>query len=207
MEKYNNTGQYQTKGLLRRTVITIYKGLDMTFEEILTTFTSVDLSDNALEGSIPGAIGKLVSLHQLNMSHNSFIGQIPHQLGGMIALESLDLSSNMLSGEIPQELTNLTFLSILNLSNNQLEGRIPRSRQFVSFENNSFDGNVGLCGPPLSKQCGTPHTPREAHPETSHKDDIILILFTGVGFGVGFAGAILMKQVWIRRCFRILWIQ
>ncbi|CAL4986520.1 unnamed protein product [Urochloa decumbens] len=206
MEKYNNTGQYYTKVGLKETVITSYKGLYMTFEEILTTVTSIDLSDNALEGTIPGSIGKLVSLRALNMSHNSFTGQIPRQLGGMTALELLDLSSNMLSGEIPEELTNLTFLSILNLSNNQLEGTIPRSRQFLTFENSSFDGNAGICGPPLSKQCGIPDT--RAHPKSSSDNvDVVLFLFAGVGFGVGFAAAILMKQGWNRRWFCILRIQ
>jgi Ran GTPase-activating protein (RanGAP) involved in mRNA processing and transport len=135
----------------------------VTFDRILTTLTAIDISDNALDGSIPASLGNLVSLHVLNMSHNAFSGEIPPQLGTMTALESLDLSSNMLSGEIPQELTDLTFLSILNLSNNQLDGRIPQSRQFETFQNSSFDGNVGLCGPPLSKQCGSPDTQSETN--------------------------------------------
>ncbi|KAF8765900.1 hypothetical protein HU200_008049 [Digitaria exilis] len=205
MDKYNNTGQYYPNARhYQETVITSYKGVYFTFEGILTTFTSIDLSDNALEGTIPGSIGKLVSLRELNMSHNSFTRQIPPQLGGMTALESLDLSSNMLSGEIPQELTNLTFLSLLNLSNNQLEGMIPRSRQFLTFENSSFVDNAKLCGPPLSKHCGTSDTPREARPKSSSDNvDIVLFLFAGVGFGVGFASSILMKQGWNRGWFRI----
>ncbi|OEL20740.1 hypothetical protein BAE44_0018244, partial [Dichanthelium oligosanthes] len=60
-------------------------------------------------------------------------------------------------------LTNLTFLSTLNLSNNQLEGRIPQPRQFGTFQNSSFDGNAGLCGPPLSKQCRTLDTLQVNH--------------------------------------------
>jgi Leucine-rich repeat (LRR) protein len=169
MEKYNNTGQLMEHQNIsihefyQDTVTISYKGSFVTFERILTTLTAIDLSNNALEGSIPASIGKLVSLRALNMSHNSFTGEIPHLFGGMAALESLDLSSNILSGEIPQELTNLTFLSILNLSNNQLEGRIPQSRQFATFRNDSFDGNARLCGSPLSKQCGTPDNPNGTH--------------------------------------------
>ncbi|KAG2621977.1 hypothetical protein PVAP13_3NG293446, partial [Panicum virgatum] len=161
MKMYNNTGkiidhQNLTRGFYQDSVTISYKGSVMTFEKILTTLTVIDISDNALEGSIPASIGNLVSLHVLRMSHNAFSGEIPPQLGSMTALgESLDLSSNMLSAEIPQELTNLTFLSTLNLSNNQLDERIPQLRQFGTFENSSFDGNAGLCGPPLSKQCGT----------------------------------------------------
>jgi Leucine-rich repeat (LRR) protein len=169
MKKYNNTGkiidhQHLAAGFVYEDYVTIsYKGSSMPFERILTTLTSIDLSDNALEGSAHTSIGNLVSLHVLNMCHNAFTGEIPPQLGSMTALESLDLSSNMLSGEIPQELTNLTFLSILNLSNNQLDGRIPQSRQFETFQESSFDGNAGLCGPPLSRKCGTPDIPSEAH--------------------------------------------
>ncbi|WVZ50374.1 hypothetical protein U9M48_001632 [Paspalum notatum var. saurae] len=200
METYNNTGEYYTKAGFKETIITSYKGSYMTFEGILTTFTSIDISANALEGNIPASIGKLVSLRQLNLSQNYFTGQIPRQVGGMSALETLDLSSNMLSGEIPQELANLTFLVILNLSNNKLEGRIPQTRQFLTFDNSSFDGNVGLCGPPLLKQCGAPDTSRGAHLKSSTDNvDIVLFLFAGVGFGVGFAAAIMMKSGWIRK--------
>jgi len=139
------------------------------------------------------------------MSHNAFSGEIPPQLGYMTALESLDLSLNMLSGEIPQELTNLTFLSTLNLSNNQLDGRIPQSRQFGTFQNSSFDGNVGLCGTPLSKQCGTQDTQSETNMKSSSPSvDVVLFLFVGVGFGVGFAAAILVKLNWISKWFHNL---
>jgi hypothetical protein len=95
------------------------------------------------------------------LSHNAFTGNIPAELGGVTALESLDLSCNQLSGEIPQELTDLTFLDVLNLSDNHLVGKIPQSRQFSTFDSNSFEGNAGLCGPPLSNlPCGaSPHTP------------------------------------------------
>jgi hypothetical protein len=111
----------------------------------------------------------------------------------------------MLSGEIPQELTNLTFLSFLNLSNNELDGRIPQSYQFATFQNSSFDGNAGLCGPHLSKQCGTPtDAPSAARSKNSSNcADVVLFLFIGVGFGVGFAAAILLKLDWISRWFNI----
>ncbi|XP_066320078.1 receptor like protein 22-like [Miscanthus floridulus] len=198
MRQDNNSGDiiyHSNIGVLYQDSITIsYKGFTMSFERILTTLTSIDLSDNALEGSVPMSIGNLVSLHVLNMSHNAFTGEIPPQLGSIIALESLDLSSNMLSGEIPQELTDLTFLSILNLSNNQLDGRIPQSRQFETFHESSFDGNAGLCGPPLSKKCGPSDIPSETHlKNSSHGVDVVLFLFVGVGFGVGFAAAILLR--------------
>ncbi|CAN6361712.1 unnamed protein product [Urochloa humidicola] len=208
MEKYNNTGHiidHPNGGFYQDSVTISYKGSFMTFDRILTTLTAIDISDNALEGSIPVLVGNLVSLHVLNMSHNAFSGEIPPQLGGITALESLDLSSNMLSGEIPQELTNLSFLSVLNLRNNRLDGRIPQSPQFMTFQNSSFDGNAGLCGPPLSKQCGNPDTKsKENLKSSSGSVDVVLFLCVGVGFGVGFAAAILVKQDWISKWFHTL---
>jgi len=66
----------------------------------------------------------------------------------------LDLSVNHLSGEIPQQLASLTFLEFLNLSYNYLQGCIPQGPQFSTFQNNSYEGNVGLHGYPISDGCG-----------------------------------------------------
>ncbi|KAF7033581.1 hypothetical protein CFC21_044665 [Triticum aestivum] len=208
MAKFNDTGNILSHQTDYRdyhdTVAITYKGQYVTFEEVLTTLTSIDFSNNALEGDIPESVGSLVSLHILNMSHNAFKGRIPAQIGEMRQLESLDLSWNKLSGEIPQELTNLTFLGTLDLSGNRLDGRIPQSRQFATFEINSYEGNAGLCGPPLSKPCGDSSNPNEAPLNTSGDHvDIVLFLFVGVGFGVGFTAGILMKWREIGKWLRI----
>ncbi|RWR78877.1 receptor-like protein 12 [Cinnamomum micranthum f. kanehirae] len=160
------------------------KGLEMEFLKILTIFTSVDLSNNRFQGSIPEEIGNLKSLIVLNMSHNEFIGPIPSSFGNLLQLESLDLSMNRLSGEIPIELAALTFLSVLNLSQNHFMGRIPQVRQFLTFANDSFQGNPGLCGPPLSRQCEAPWQPgSESFPSGNSFD--WQFLSAGLGFGVG----------------------
>ncbi|KAK3120970.1 hypothetical protein QOZ80_8BG0644140 [Eleusine coracana subsp. coracana] len=173
-----------------------YKGSDKTFESILTALTAIDFSSNRLEGTIPESIGRLVSLRVLNLSHNAFLGKIPAQLGGMTELESLDLSCNQLSGEIPQDLTNLTFLDVLNLSNNHLVGKIPQSHQLSTFDSSSFEGNAGLCGPQLSDlPCdASPYDPgvTNKHKSSDHVD-VVLFLFVGLGFGIGFASAIVVK--------------
>ncbi|XP_060671817.1 receptor-like protein 33 [Ziziphus jujuba] len=129
------------------------------FEIILTIFTSIDLSNNMLEGEIPSSLGNLRSLVVLNLSSNSFTGIIPSSLGNMGDLESLDLSKNKLFGRIPQQLTKLTFLEYLNLSQNRLIGPIPQGRQLDTFSSSSFKGNPGLCGPQLSKKCENVDTP------------------------------------------------
>ncbi|XP_061954830.1 receptor like protein 22-like [Populus nigra] len=146
-----------TNGLYYQDSITVtLKGLELELVKILTVFTSADFSSNNFEGPIPDAIGQFNALYVLNLSHNVLTGQIPSSLGNLSQLESLDLSSNQLSGQIPQQLTSLTFLSVLNLSYNRLVGRIPTGNQFQTFSSDSFEGNQGLCGPPLILACSNP---------------------------------------------------
>ncbi|CAL4899322.1 unnamed protein product [Urochloa decumbens] len=209
MQKTNETGQIIDHSAFsyyyQDTVALIDKGQYITFERILTALTAIDLSNNKLDGTIPELVGNLVSLHILNLSHNAFTGNIPSKLGKMGQLESLDLSWNHFSGEIPQELANLTFLETLDLSNNNLDGRIPQSGQFGTFENNSFQGNTGLCGPPLSRQCSSSSQPKEDQANMAQDHlDYALFLFVGLGFGLGFAAAILLKQVPLGKFYRIL---
>lgn len=159
MANINDQGQVlghpinMTNGFYHDTVTVTFKGGDLSFSKILTAFSSIDLSNNSFYGLVPESIGRLVSLHGLNMSYNNFVGQIPSQFSNLSQLESIDLSWNRISGEIPQELASLTSLEWLNFSYNNLSGRIPQGNQFSTFSNSSFEGNAGLCGVPLSKQC------------------------------------------------------
>ncbi|GLT34700.1 hypothetical protein SLA2020_092010 [Shorea laevis] len=164
------------------------KGLEVDMSKILTTFSTVDFSCNRFHGHIPGELGELNSLHLLNLSHNSLIGQIPLSLGKMAKLESLDLSSNKLDGRIPKQLTSLTFLEVLNLSHNKLEGDIPQGEQFNTFSNDSYIGNFGLCGFPLTKKCHNEEEPG-APPSKFDEDDDSAALFNWkfavAGYGCG----------------------
>ncbi|MCE2055332.1 hypothetical protein HAX54_042426 [Datura stramonium] len=130
------------------------KGMSVELVRILSIYKTIDLSRNRFEGYIPSVIGDLTSLVVLNLSHNSLEGHIPASLGSVSALESFDLSFNKLGGEIPVQLASLTFLGFLSLSHNHLIGCIPSGNQFATFENSSFEGNDGLRGFPLSKDCG-----------------------------------------------------
>ncbi|GKV36501.1 hypothetical protein SLEP1_g44627 [Rubroshorea leprosula] len=150
--EYMGTGSYQYS------LVVIIKGLEYELQRILTIFTSIDLSKNKFGGEIPDVFGKLSSLKGLNLSHNNLTGPISQSLGNLTNLEWLDLSSNELVGEIPDELVSLTGLSKLNLSNNHLVGPIPKGYQFNTFGNDSYEGNPGLCGFPLSKSCDVSRT-------------------------------------------------
>ncbi|KAL9458672.1 hypothetical protein AB3S75_007525 [Citrus x aurantiifolia] len=140
------------------------KGNDIQMERILTIFATIDLSSNRFQGGISEVLGKLNSLKSLNISHNNLTGGIPSSLRNLTELESLDVSSNKLAGRIPTQLASLNYLSVLNLSNNQLEGPIPGGPQFNTFGNDSYSGNSGLCGFPLSKSCSIDEAPKPTTP-------------------------------------------
>ena len=129
------------------------KGLDIAYDKVQEFFRAIDMSGNRFVGEIPSYIGDLKRLRMLNLSNNILTGHIPPSIGNLTMLELLDLSQNRLPGEIPSQLTQLTFLEWFNISHNQLTGSIPHGKQFDTFENKSFMGNLGLCGNPLSKKC------------------------------------------------------
>ncbi|XP_016737979.1 receptor-like protein 9DC3 [Gossypium hirsutum] len=144
------------------------KGSDFKLERFLTSFTVIDFSSNHFKGSIPKEVGELNSLIVLNFSHNRLAGNIPPSLGKMTALESLDLSSNKLQGKIPVQLT------------------IPLANHFDTFSNDSFDGNSGLCGFPLSKKCGN-NQELESSPSTVADDSETTLVWkiAAMGYGSG----------------------
>ncbi|XP_047944087.1 receptor-like protein Cf-9 homolog [Salvia hispanica] len=175
------------------------KGLEQLLERLLTTFTTIDLSSNKFSGSIPPSVGNLNSLRYLNLSHNTLKEHIPPSLGGMGLLESLDLSSNKLDGKIPGGLARLTFLAKLNLSMNNLKGEIPQSTQLSTFGNESYVGNVGLCGFPLTKKCA----PSDGKPVFPRDDEYEFIDGFGwqcvvMGYGSGFVVGIGIGYMIIR---------
>ncbi|GLT28257.1 hypothetical protein SLA2020_032020 [Shorea laevis] len=178
-------------------LVVTWKGFDYELQGILTIFSSIHLSNNMFEGEIPDVIGKLSSLKGLNLSHNNLTGHIPLSLGNLMNLEWLDLSSNELVGKIPDEMVSLTQLSVLNLSNNHLVGRIPHGNQFNTFGNGSYEGNLGLCGIPLSKSCDGMGTPPSSFQE---KDELwrfgwrVVVL----GYGCGVVFGLLMGYLVFR---------
>ncbi|XP_029144051.1 receptor-like protein 9DC3 [Arachis hypogaea] len=144
---------YETQAEYANSLIATVKGVSRAYTKIPTIFAYIDLSENKFEGQIPNVIGELHAVIALNLSHNKLIGSIPQSMGYLTELESLHLSSNMLTGRIPYELTNLNFLGFLNLSSNHLVGLIPRGKQFDTFREDSYQGNMWLCGFPLPIQC------------------------------------------------------
>lgn len=117
----------------------------------------LDLSDNDLYGSIPGALGKLRRARVLDLSGNRLVGPIPPELGQLAALRVLDLSrmrqppaypSPGLNYAIPVELGRLSSLEVLDLRGNRLRYSIPAELGSLSslrellLADNELSGNL-----------------------------------------------------------------
>ncbi|RVW94637.1 LRR receptor-like serine/threonine-protein kinase GSO2 [Vitis vinifera] len=130
-----------------------WKGKEQEYKKTLGLIKSIDFSSNKLIGEIPIEVIDLVELVSLNLSRNNLIGSIPTTIGQLKLLDFLDLSQNQLNGRIPDTLSQIADLSVLDLSNNTLSGKIPLGTQLQSFDASTYEGNPGLCGPPLLKRC------------------------------------------------------
>ena len=86
---------------------------------------NIYIRNNSLSGPIPGEIGNLVNLTELNLGNNVLSGSIPTQIGSLINLTSLNLVDNQLSGSIPNSIGQLTKLTSLELTFNDLTGQLP----------------------------------------------------------------------------------
>uniref|UniRef100_A0A7N2N0S7 Receptor-like protein 12 n=2 Tax=Quercus lobata TaxID=97700 RepID=A0A7N2N0S7_QUELO len=186
--KYMGDNYYQDS------VTVVMKGFFFDLVKIQSLFTTIDFSNNNFKGEIPKVIGELRSLKGLNFSHNNLTGCMPQSLGNLTNLEWLDLSSNKLTGEIPIQLVDLTMLAFLNLSENYLFGHIPQGKQFNTFMNDSYYGNRGLCGFPITKACGNDEGQQPSPSSTIQEDDFefekgfhwkVVLLGYGCGFMFG----------------------
>ncbi|TYG78130.1 hypothetical protein ES288_D02G033100v1 [Gossypium darwinii] len=126
---------------------------------ILSYMTGIDLSCNNLTGHIPPELGNLSEIYSLNLSHNKLTGVIPSSFAKLHQIESLDLSYNNLSGEIPNQLVELNSLEVFSVAYNNLSGSIPEKAQFGTFIENSYEGNLFLCGTILHKSCSKIDSP------------------------------------------------
>ena len=130
-----------------------WKGKELEYGKTLRFIKSIDFSSNILTVEIPIEVTNLVELVSLNLSRNNLIGPIPVTIGQLKSLDFLDLSQNSLQGRVPDSLSQIAGLSVLDLSNNTLSGKIPSGTQLQSFSASTYEGNLGLCGPPLLIKC------------------------------------------------------
>nr|XP_043620168.1 receptor-like protein EIX1 [Erigeron canadensis] len=185
------------------------KGKQLVYTKTIQFFTSLDLSSNNFVGEIPNVLMNLVGLKNLNLSRNLLDGQIPMSIGNLNQLESLDFSMNKLSGQIPQSLSSLNFLGYLNLSFNNLSGAIPIGNQLQTLVDPSiYEGNYGLCGPPLSRSCKGNEASYNHDDEDESQDEAeALWFYSGMapGLAVGFIG--LTSSLYFIRVWRLAYFE
>uniref|UniRef100_A0A6I9QJW8 Receptor-like protein 9DC3 n=1 Tax=Elaeis guineensis var. tenera TaxID=51953 RepID=A0A6I9QJW8_ELAGV len=131
---------------------------------------------------------------QLNLSHNQLTGPIPETFSKLNQIEILDISHNQLSDVIPWQLTQLQFLEVFSVAYNNLSGCTPDFKyQFATFNVSSYEGNMGLHGPPLEKSCTSDSSPTmpakvEENQDDSSEDDAVYFAILAASFMAGFWG-------------------
>jgi Leucine-rich repeat (LRR) protein len=111
------------------------------------------LYTNQLEGEIPGELGRLSKLENLELFDNRLGGEIPISIWKIASLKSIYVYNNSLSGELPLEMTELRQLQNISLAQNQFYGVIPQtlginsSLLWLDFFGNKFTGEIppNLC--------------------------------------------------------------
>ena len=110
--------------------------------------TGLDLSENALSGSIPPELGSLSRLVELSLGGNALTGRVPAWLASLSDLEVLSLWGNELNGLVPGGLGGLARLRRLTLSRNDLTGPIPPELgnlarlEWLSLSENDLTGPI-----------------------------------------------------------------
>ena len=110
--------------------------------------TTLDLSSNMLNGSIPSSISSLRRIQFLSLSDNLLTGQIPSEITSLSSLRSLTLSWNKLNGSIPASIgSKMSNLTCLSLSRNMLSGSVPPELGFLNLQvldlhHNSLTGEL-----------------------------------------------------------------
>ncbi|KAL9841808.1 putative leucine-rich repeat-containing, plant-type, leucine-rich repeat domain superfamily [Arabidopsis thaliana] len=114
-----------------------------------SSLISLYLADNNFDGQIPESISQFLKLGTLDISNNKLQGNVP---GCLLRLSSLQLSHNSFSGfGKSSQVLDQAQMQVLRLESNSFQGPFPhwicqfRSLEFLDLSNNSFSGSIPLC--------------------------------------------------------------
>ncbi|CDP11088.1 unnamed protein product [Coffea canephora] len=113
----------------------------------LPHLTTIDLSQNALRGTIPSNIGNLSRLTYLDFWSNQF-GALPDGFNNLTHLNGVALSQNHFTGHLPENICIGSSLAWFTVSENNFVGAIPRSLKNcsslrrISAADNQLSGNI-----------------------------------------------------------------
>ncbi|XP_060192503.1 receptor-like protein 9DC3 [Lycium barbarum] len=113
------------------------------------------------------------ALSVLGLRRNNFRGSLPYLfMQSTSQLKTIILNGNQFEGPVPVSLLNCTGLEVLDMGNNAINdvfpawlGALPELQGLI------LSGNLELCGPPLSKQCGTSDPSHVPQPLESDEED------------------------------------
>jgi len=98
-----------------------------TYDFYFTYLSSIDLSNNQIQGSIPYRWMYMSQLQTLRLNANQLTGFIPNNINNLYFLKELDVCNNSLSGPLPASIGQVTTLETLKVCHNDLLGEIPGS--------------------------------------------------------------------------------
>ncbi|KAE8667091.1 Leucine-rich repeat protein kinase family protein, putative isoform 2 [Hibiscus syriacus] len=149
---------------------------------MLGALKSLYLSHNQFNGEIPDDFfAPMRSLKKVQLNENKFTGHVPYSIMQLPHLIELHLEGNHFTGSIPP-LKYPNVLISFNISLNHLEGYIPES--FAKFSSDSFRGNAGLCGKPVTDFClkHEPDKPKAKAKTKANSDGRALLLAITIFF-------------------------
>jgi hypothetical protein len=115
---------------------------------LLSDLTSLKLSKNSINGTIPQMLFEIKKLSNVDLSLNLLYGKLPTNFDQLHSLDTLILAGNKLSGEFPISLYGLPLLRILDLNSNLLHGEIKsRIQEWINLvaldlSHNQFNGTL-----------------------------------------------------------------
>uniref|UniRef100_A0A0D9XBD3 Protein kinase domain-containing protein n=1 Tax=Leersia perrieri TaxID=77586 RepID=A0A0D9XBD3_9ORYZ len=106
----------------------------------------LDLSGNALNGTVPAELLRAPELRVLSLAGNGITGALSEQIGQLRSLRALNLAGNAFSGSIPANLTILPNLTAVSLANNFFSGELPTggfpALQVLDVSSNLLNGTL-----------------------------------------------------------------
>ncbi|KAG6509631.1 hypothetical protein ZIOFF_027631 [Zingiber officinale] len=122
-----------------------FPAVDNATASVASRVISLILPDSHLSGRVPPELGLLEHLRHLDLSGNAIYGTLPASILNVSELRILSLASNEISGDFP-DVGRLSNLQVLNLSGNALEGAIPATLALLPRLTVVSVANNHLCG-------------------------------------------------------------